>query len=121
MSDPTALLWASLYPLAAEVTKNTSDKTTTNPMMQILMWTFILLFGMYFLMIRPQQKRERQRTAMLSGLSKGDQVVTKGGVKGIVTLVRDKEVVVKVDANVKLTILKTFVAGVESANGEAKS
>ena len=86
-----------------------------------MLWPFILVMAVfYFLMIRPQQKRQRQRAEMLSGLSKGDHVVTTGGIRGVITLVRDREVVVKVDENVKLTLLKTGVARVVTGQESAE-
>ncbi|MBM4034756.1 MAG: preprotein translocase subunit YajC [Planctomycetes bacterium] len=82
------------------------------PMGLLLMVAMIAV--MYFLMIRPQQKRQRQHMEMVSNLKKGDKVITRGGIHGIITLVRDREVVLKVDDNCKLTLSKGAVAAVVS-------
>jgi len=49
---------------------------------------------------------------MLSALAKGDHVITTGGIRGVITLVRDHEVVVKVDDHTKLTLLRSGIARV---------
>ena len=57
----------------------------------------ILIFGVfYFLLIRPNQKRERTRREMLASLSKGSKVVTNGGICGTILGLNDKTVVLKV-------------------------
>jgi preprotein translocase subunit YajC len=72
------------------------------------MTTFLLMGGMfvvfYFLLIRPQQKRAKEHKALISGLAKGDEVVTAGGMVGKVTDLNDNYVTVEVgdDVNVKV-------------------
>lgn len=69
---------------------------------------------MYFLMIRPNQKRERERRQMLDSLVKGDQVVTTGGICGTVVGTSDKSVVLKVsdDPVTKIEFVRSAVAQV---------
>ncbi len=66
----------------------------------------LALFGViiYFLMIRPQQKRQKEHRSMLSALAPGDKVVTIGGIHGTVTSVQEGSIVVRVAENVKLTL-----------------
>jgi preprotein translocase subunit YajC len=74
---------------------------------------FLILFIIYFLMIRPQAKRQREHRAMLDSLKKGDHVVTSGGVVGtIIGTEGEKEeyLIVKVDQNVKLKIQRSAVS-----------
>ncbi|MCX5783232.1 MAG: preprotein translocase subunit YajC [Elusimicrobia bacterium] len=72
-----------------------------------------LVFGIfYFLLIRPQQKHEKQRQAMLKALSKGDKIVTSGGIIGTVAAVNDGEVEVKIAENVKVKVLRSAVLSV---------
>jgi preprotein translocase subunit YajC len=67
----------------------------------------------YFLLIRPQQKRQKELAAMLSQLKKGDQVVTSGGIIGTIVGVKEKEVVLKVgDDGVKLEFLRSAISQV---------
>ena len=74
----------------------------------------ILMFGVfYFLLIRPQQKRQKEHKKLISELQKGDKVITSGGIHGVVSGVKETTVVVKVADSVKLEINKSNVAGVE--------
>ncbi|WCR09356.1 preprotein translocase subunit YajC [Paracoccus stylophorae] len=73
----------------------------------------ILIFAiMYFLMIRPQQKRVKQHRAMVEALKKGDHVVTQGGILGKVATVRDDELEVEIAQGVKVRIVRSTVAQV---------
>ena len=67
----------------------------------------------YFLLIRPQTKRQREHKTLLSTLRKGDKVVTNSGMYGTIVGMDDKEnkVVLKVAENVKIEFLKTSIAG----------
>jgi preprotein translocase subunit YajC len=70
----------------------------------------ILMFVvMYFLMIRPQQKRQKEMKAMMDALAKGDEVVTAGGVLGKVTKVADNYVTIEVAPGTELTVQKSAV------------
>lgn len=76
----------------------------------------ILIFAiMYFLMIRPQQKRAKQHREMVSALKKGDQVVTQGGIIGKVASVRDDEIEVEIASGVRVRVVRATVAQVISA------
>lgn len=74
---------------------------------------FILgLFAiMYFVMIRPQQKQLKAHRELVSGLSKGDEVVTQGGLIGRIQVVSEREVTLEVSSGVRIRVLKTSVAG----------
>jgi len=81
------------------------------------MFTTFMTFGIiilifYFLIIRPQKKKERQTKEMLSALKKGDKVVSIGGVRGTVLSVREATVLVKVDDNTKLEFSKAAISNV---------
>ncbi|MDF1873424.1 preprotein translocase subunit YajC [Vannielia sp.] len=86
---------------------------------------FILILGiMYFLLIRPQQKKLKDHQAMVQSLRRGDQIVTQGGLVGKVTKVRDEaEVEVEIAEGVKVRVIKATVAQVlnktEPASAEA--
>ncbi|MCV2448049.1 MULTISPECIES: preprotein translocase subunit YajC [Paracoccus] len=72
----------------------------------------ILIFViMYFLMIRPQQKRMKEHRAMVEALKKGDEVVTQGGLVGKVTAVRDTELEVEIAPGVKVRVIRSTVTG----------
>lgn len=76
----------------------------------------ILIFAiMYFLLIRPQQKKAKEHRAMIEALRRGDQVITQGGIIGKVTHVReDGELEVEIATGVKVRILKGTIAQVLS-------
>jgi preprotein translocase subunit YajC len=82
-----------------------------------------LIFGiMYFLLIRPQQKKLKQHQAMLESLRRGDQVVTQGGVKGKVTKVKDdNEVEVEIAAGVNVRVVKSTITTVLNKTEPANS
>lgn len=74
----------------------------------------VLMFAViYFLMIRPQQKKQKQQQQMISALSKGDRVVTSGGMLGTVVGFGEKEniVVLKFGENTKIEFLKSSISG----------
>lgn len=75
-----------------------------------LAFPLILLGVFYFLMIRPQQKRQKEHVAMVDGLKKGDEVISAGGLGGTITAVGDVFVTVKVANNVEVRIQKQSVA-----------
>jgi preprotein translocase subunit YajC len=68
----------------------------------------------YFLIIRPQNKKQKETQKMLSALKKGDKVVTIGGIHGTITSVRgETTVVIKVDDNTKIEFSRSAVSSIE--------
>ncbi len=83
------------------------------------MLPMILIFGVfYLLLIRPQQKKQRQLQATIAELKAGDKVVTTGGIIGTITVVRDTSFLIRSDKSI-MEIARTAVAGVDA--GEASS
>ena len=82
----------------------------------------ILIFAiMYFLLIRPQQKKVKEHQNMVASLRRGDQVVTQGGLIGKVTKVKeDNEIEVEVSACVKVRVVQNTIAQVLSKTEPAK-
>ena len=75
----------------------------------------VVLFGsiiaiFYFMIIRPQQKREKERQAMLGALKKGDKVVTSGGIHGTVIGLEEKVALVQISDNVKVKVDRSAIA-----------
>ena len=68
---------------------------------------FVLIF--YFLLLRPQNKRRKEHQALMSALQKGDEIVTAGGVVGVINKVEDDFVKVQVSEGVEMRIQKTAV------------
>ena len=74
---------------------------------------FIFIFViMYFVLLRPQMKRQKDQQRLVSALKTGDRVVTNGGIHGLISNVKDTTVIVKVADNVKIEIEKTAVTTV---------
>lgn len=80
--------------------------------MGMLPFLMAVILIMYFLTIRPQQKRDRERREMLDALAKGDEVVTIGGICGKVVGISDADVVLRVDDEVKIKFLRSSISHV---------
>lgn len=73
----------------------------------------ILMFAVfYFLLIRPQQKKQKEHQRMVSELQKGDHVITSGGIHGVISAVKEDTITVKVADNLKLEISRGNVSAV---------
>jgi preprotein translocase subunit YajC len=71
----------------------------------------VLMFVvMYFLMIRPQQKRAKEQKAMMDALAKGDEVVTSGGILGRVSKVNDSYVTLEIAPNTEIVVQKNAIS-----------
>ena len=84
----------------------------------------ILIFGiMYFLLIRPQQKKLKEHQLMVEALRRGDQVITQGGIMGKVVKVKDDsaEVEVEIATGVTVRVIRSTIATVVSKTEPAKS
>lgn len=70
----------------------------------------VLIFGvMYFFMIRPQQKRQKELNNFRNALQKGDKVITAGGIYGTIKEIKEHYVLVDVDSNVTLRVDKSVI------------
>ncbi len=83
----------------------------------------IIMFGaifliFYFMIIRPQQKKAKDRTRLLSNLEKGDKVVTSGGIHGIIAGLDEKTLLLQVSDNLKIKVDRSAIGQVISKKGE---
>ncbi|WP_159881185.1 preprotein translocase subunit YajC [Paenibacillus puerhi] len=77
----------------------------------------VLMFVvLYFLLIRPQQKRQKTRNMMLGNLKKGDKVVTIGGLHGTILELTDDTVILRVNDVTKLTFERSAINAVQTAS-----
>jgi preprotein translocase subunit YajC len=76
----------------------------------LLMIGFLAI--MYFIMIRPQMKRQKEHRAMLDKLSKGDEVITNGGIAGTVTDIGDNFITVEIADSVRIRVQKGAIGNV---------
>jgi preprotein translocase subunit YajC len=94
----------------------------SNPMVNIG-FIAVLVAIMYFVMIRPQQKQAKAHRDLLSGLKKGDEVVTQGGILGKIHQVSEQTVTLEVANGVRLRVLKrsVYAKGSISDDGPASA
>ncbi|MEM8608933.1 MAG: preprotein translocase subunit YajC [Myxococcota bacterium] len=82
----------------------------------------ILMFAvLYFLMIRPQQKRAKEHEATIGALKKGDIVRTNGGIRGEITALDERDVTVEIADRTRIKVLRSHIAGLDTPPEETKS
>jgi len=76
----------------------------------------LLMFGVFwFILIRPQMKRQKEHQALLSALKKGDLVVARGGLIGKITGVSDKLITIELQEKVRVRVLRAYIEGKHEA------
>ncbi len=87
-----------------------ADNAPVSPLVNML--PFVLMFVViYFLMIRPQQRKAKEHAQLLKNIQRDDEVVTSSGIYGTVTGVTDSVVTVEIADNVRVKVLKSHIAG----------
>jgi preprotein translocase subunit YajC len=82
----------------------------------------VLMFVIfYFLLIRPQQKKQKETREMLKNLKRGDRIMTGGGIYGRIESLTDDTVNVEIAPNVVITCLRSYVAGMGEPGKSGKS
>ena len=81
-------------------------------MLSTLLFPIILIAIMYFLMIRPQMKRQKEHKAMLDKLQRGDEIITSGGIAGTVVEIGDNFVTVEIATGVQVRIQRGAIGNV---------
>jgi preprotein translocase subunit YajC len=101
-----------------------ASQATAQPGLEGYLVTYgplVLMFVvLYFLLIRPQQKRQKTRSMMLNSLKKGDKVVTIGGLHGTILELTDDTVVLRVNDVTKLTFDRSAINSASSSSTEEK-
>jgi len=72
----------------------------------------IIFAAFYFLLIRPQQKKQKAHTALISSLKAGDEILTAGGILGVITGISEHYAIVKISDNTEVKIQKSSVSQV---------
>ena len=102
----------SIFPVFAQAAPATAG-AQANPFGGQFILIMVAMFGlMYFMMIRPQMKRQKEHRALIAALAKGDEVVTNGGIAGRVEEVGETFITVEIAANVKVKVQKGSVSQV---------
>ncbi|MGI9440011.1 MAG: preprotein translocase subunit YajC [Parvibaculales bacterium] len=87
-----------------------------------MLFPLILVFAIvYFMILRPQQKRQRAHRAMLEDIRRNDVVVTQGGLVGKVAKVGDEELEVTIAENTRVSVIKSMIVSVRAKNDSAKA
>ncbi|MEW5898267.1 MAG: preprotein translocase subunit YajC [Bacillota bacterium] len=91
-----------------------------NQSLATLLYVAVLFALLYFLLIRPQQVRQKKHQQMIRSLKVNDQIVTIGGIYGTIVKVKEDTFVVRVADNVRIEILKSAVGQVRQQEEEDK-
>ncbi|MCL0029997.1 preprotein translocase subunit YajC [Dehalococcoidia bacterium] len=84
-----------------------------DPMMPIFL---VLIFAVfYFLLIRPQRKRQSEHRMLIEGLQKGDKVITIGGIYGEIDSIDEQELILRVEDGSRLKLLRTSIMGIQQS------
>ena len=95
-----------------------------NSSISLIIWVVVLFVFMYFFMIRPQQKEQKEKTAMMSSLAVGDTVLTTSGFYGVIISIPDDSTVIVEfgsNKNCRIPMTKNAIAQVEKPEDAVKS
>jgi len=85
-----------------------------------MLMPLIIMFGIfYFLIIRPQQKKQRDHREMIAAVKKGDKIITNGGLHGVVTGVSDSTLTIEIAPKIRVKVARGFVASVTAGNSSS--
>lgn len=101
----------------AQATAPSAAPAGPGPMWQMLLFYALIAGGFYFLFIAPQRKKQKAHEKMLSELQSGDEVLTTGGIYGVVTNVKEDRFIVRISETTKVEIAKGFISSVTKRNG----
>ena len=92
----------------------------SNQNVTLVLYVAVFFGIMYFLMIRPQQKQQKARQALMSGLRVRDKVITAGGIYGKIVKIKDDSVILQVAEKVEIEVTKTGIGSVENRQVESE-
>lgn len=105
----------SLSTIIAQAAPGGSGMGTANIVFLVLMFA-----AMYFLIIAPQRKKQKEHQKMVESLGTGDEIITAGGIFGEITNRKEDRYVVRIAEGVKIEIGKSFVQALVRKSGEAR-
>ncbi len=86
----------------------------SQPSLLVNLMPMIFIFGIfYFLLIRPQKKKQEEHRKMVSSLNKNDEVVTSGGIHGTVVNVKEETITLRIDDNARIEIQKSAIGHIK--------
>jgi len=80
---------------------------------------FLIIAVFYFLLIRPQQRRQKQLQETIAGLKTGDRVITNGGIIGVITMVRESSFMIRSADKTILEVARTAIADIDHEGKQA--
>lgn len=87
-----------------------TEQSTFESLWPMLLFLVVIFAMFYFVMIRPQRKRQKEHQEMMQGIQKGDRIITAGGIYGTVESVSEDSVVIKVESGTTMRVNKGSVA-----------
>ena len=106
---------AAALPFAQQTSPAPTGPMSGGPLM-LLFWVFFI-GAMWFLLIAPQRKKQKEQQKMISALAAGDQVLLTGGIYGEITSVRQDRLIVRIGDNTKVEVDKAFIHAVVKKGG----
>ena len=100
-----------LHTILAQAQSTAPTTAAGNPLTSFVPIIFIFII-MYFVLFRPQMRRQKEQQRLVSSLKTGDRIVTNAGIHGLISNVKDTTVIVKVADNVKIEMEKSAVTNV---------
>jgi preprotein translocase subunit YajC len=99
----------------AQTASSNASAQTSSPFGGIISFAPIILIGVmfYFLIIHPQNKERKKREELLKGIQRGDRVLTRGGIYGIVADIKDQILVLKINENSKIEVDRSYIETVQ--------
>ena len=119
-------MFSMIYALGQSTASSAAIDGTETAATTGSMWPTLIMFAaviliFYFLIIRPQRKRDKEAKDMLAAIKKGDKVVTIGGIRGTVAIVKESTVIIKVDDNTRIEFSKNAISAVLNKKEESAS
>ena len=112
MSKMSAMLDAVSFLAQAAAPAGASGAPAPGLDVRQFLFPLLMIGAMYFLLIAPQRKKQKEHDRMLKALQSGDEIVTTGGIYGVITNVKDDRFVVRIADNTKIELGKSFIATV---------
>jgi preprotein translocase subunit YajC len=101
-----------MFSIISDAQAQTAGAATGGMEASPIIMIVLMIVAMYFLVMRPQQKKAKEHQALLSALAKGDEVITQGGIAGTISSVGDNFVKVEVARGVEISMQKSAIASV---------
>src|SRR5580704_11306761 len=98
--------------LAQQTAASAAQPQVGMPWQEAMLIYGLIIGGFYFLFIAPQRKKQKDLAKMIGGLGVGDEVVTTGGIYGVIASVKSDRFVVRIADNTKIEIAKAFIQAV---------